>query len=58
MIAELRAGFVLFLALAFFLMIIAMFTLGMVMKPDRWSKRGRRAGEAPSSGQAGLSTAA
>ncbi|UVT16256.1 MAG: hypothetical protein H8K04_01430 [Nitrospira sp.] len=48
MIGELRAGFLLFASLAFLLMITAIFTLSMVMRPDRWSERNRLAGEARS----------
>jgi hypothetical protein len=39
MIAELRAGVLLGMALVFFVMIIAMFALSMAMRPDRWSER-------------------
>lgn len=42
MIAELRAGFLLFVALAYFLMIIVIFAVSLIMKPDRWSDRERR----------------
>jgi hypothetical protein len=45
MIAELRGGILLFVSLAFFLLIIAIFALSMVMKPDRWSERARLASE-------------
>jgi hypothetical protein len=39
MIAALRAGFLLGMALVFFVMIIAIFALSMAMRPDRWSER-------------------
>ena len=39
MVAELRAGVLLGLALVFFVMIIAMCALSMAMRPDRWSER-------------------
>jgi hypothetical protein len=39
MIAELRTGFLLGMALVFFVMIIAIFALSMAMRPDRWSER-------------------
>ncbi|MGC4097938.1 MAG: hypothetical protein QM706_12545 [Nitrospira sp.] len=42
MITELRGGVLLFLSLAFFMMIIAICTLSFIMKPDRWSERGNR----------------
>lgn len=42
MIAELRGGLLLLLSLTFFMMIIAIFTLSFIMKPDRWSERGNR----------------
>lgn len=58
MIVELRAGFILFVSLAFLLAIVAVFALSTVMKPNRWSDRARLASKARSSGQAGLSTAA
>jgi len=40
MIAELRAGFLLFASLAFLILIIVVITLGSIMKPDRWGERG------------------
>ncbi len=58
MIAELRAGFLLFVSLAFLLMIVAIFTLSMVMRPDRWSERTRLASEARPSAGTGFSAAA
>lgn len=39
MIAELRAGVLLSMALMFFVMSTAMFALSMAMRPDRWSER-------------------
>jgi hypothetical protein len=39
MIAELRAGVLLGMALVFLVIIIAMFALSMAMRPDRWSER-------------------
>lgn len=39
MIAELRAGVLLGMALVFLMIIIAMFALCMAMRPDRWSER-------------------
>ncbi len=39
MIVEFRAGFLLGMALVFFVMIITMFALSMAMRPDRWSER-------------------
>lgn len=58
MIAELRAGFLLFVSLAFFMIIITFFAIGMVMRPNRWSERTRLNGGARSSGNTGLSPAA
>lgn len=55
MVAELHAGFILLASLAFFLIIVAIFSLGMVMRPDRWSDRARFAGEARSNGSNKLS---
>ena len=45
MIAELRAGLLLFVSLAFFLIIIAICVLSMLMKPDRWRERARLTSE-------------
>lgn len=42
MITEVRGGLLLFLSLAFFMMIIAIFAISFIMKPDRWSERGNR----------------
>jgi len=39
MIAALRAGFLLGMALVFFVMIIAMFAFSLTMRPDRWSEQ-------------------
>lgn len=39
MIAELRAGFLLGMALVFFLIIIAILAISMVVRPDRWIER-------------------
>ena len=39
MIAEIRAGVLLGMALVFFVVIIAMFAFSMAMRPDRWSER-------------------
>lgn len=41
MIGEFRGGLLLVLSLTFFLIIIVLFSLGMIMKPDRWSERSR-----------------
>jgi hypothetical protein len=37
--SELRGAFVLVLSLAFFLVITCVLSLGMVMRPGRWSER-------------------
>lgn len=59
MITELRAGFLLFIALVFFFLIIAVIALGSVMKPDRWGERTRRmAAKARPGGSKGFSVAA
>lgn len=42
MIAELRAGVLLGMALVFFVMIIAMLAFSMAMRPDRWSHSDNR----------------
>jgi hypothetical protein len=57
-IAELRGGFLLFVALTFFVIIIAFFAVGMVMRPNRWSERTRLTREAHSSAGTGFSTTA
>ena len=58
MIAELRAGVLLFVSLAFFMMIITFFAISMVMRPNRWSERTRLHGGTRSSGNTGLLPAA
>jgi hypothetical protein len=58
MIAELRAGILLFMALAFFMIIITFFTISMVMRPNRWSERARLNGGTRSNGNTGLWPAA
>jgi len=58
MFAELRAGLILLMSLAFFLFIVGMFVLGMVMMPDRWGDRTRLAAEGRSSERKRLSMAA
>lgn len=58
MIAELRAGVILFVSLAFFMIIISFFAISMVMRPHRWSERTRLHGGARPSGNTGLSPAA
>jgi hypothetical protein len=58
MIAELRAGVLLFVSLAFFMMIITFFAISMVMRPNRWSERARLHGGTRSSGNTGLLPAA
>jgi hypothetical protein len=54
MITELRAGVLLFVSLAFFMIIITFFAISMVMRPNRWSERTRLHGGARSSANAGL----
>jgi hypothetical protein len=41
MIGELRGGLLVVLSLTFFMIIVALFSLGMIMRPDRWSERSR-----------------
>lgn len=58
MIAELRAGILLVVSLAFFMIIITFFAVSMVMRPNRWSERTRLNSGTRSSGNTGLSPAA
>jgi preprotein translocase subunit YajC len=58
MIAELRAGFLLGMALVFFLIIIAIFAFSMVMRPDRWSERTHSGSRLRSTTSGGVSPAA
>ena len=44
MIADLRGGLVLAVALLFFLCTLALVALSTVMRPDRWCERSRPAG--------------
>ena len=53
MFTELRAGLILLASLAFLLIIISIFPLGMVMMPNRWSDRTRLGGEGRSTEQTG-----
>jgi hypothetical protein len=39
MLTELRGGLFLVMSLVFFLFIIAVLTLGTIMRPGRWSER-------------------
>jgi lysylphosphatidylglycerol synthetase-like protein (DUF2156 family) len=55
MIAELRAGFLLFVSLLFFLIIIALFARSMVIRPDRQSEHARLATEVRSTEHSDLS---
>jgi uncharacterized membrane protein len=57
MLAELRAGALLFVVLSFFILILMVLVLGSIMKPDRWGKRSQRAGKARSNESTGFSTA-
>ena len=41
MFGEVRGAFVLLATFLFFLIIIGMLTLGMLLKPGRWSERSR-----------------
>lgn len=44
MIPEVRGAFFLMLSLFCFVIIIGLLTLGLVMRPGRWSERARHAG--------------
>ena len=39
MLIELRGGLLLVMSLVFFLVILAVLTLSMILKPRRWSER-------------------
>ncbi len=43
MIAEMKGTFFLLLSLVFFIIIIGLLTLGMILRPGRWSERPRHA---------------
>lgn len=58
MIAELRAGFLFLVSLGFCLIILAIFALSMVMRPDRWSERTHSGEGLRSTTSGGVSTAA
>jgi hypothetical protein len=58
MVAELRAGVLLGMALVFFVMIIAMFALSLAMRPDRWSERTHSGSRLRASRSGGVSPAA
>ena len=58
MIAELRAGVLLGMALVFFVMIVALFALSMAMRPDRWSERTHSGSRLRATRSGGVSPAA
>ncbi|MBX3328366.1 MAG: hypothetical protein U0223_04645 [Nitrospira sp.] len=55
MVDELRTGLFLFVSFAFLMLIIAVITLGSVMKPNRWNERTRIASKVRVSGSKRLS---
>lgn len=58
MFVEFRTGVLLLVSLGSFLIIIAIFALSMVMRPDRWSQRTRLATGVRSTARNGLSVSA
>ncbi len=58
MVAELRAGVLLGMALVFFVMIVALFALSMAMRPDRWSERTHSGSRLRATRSGGVSPAA